>query len=93
MNLQHKLQKLHSSVQMSADFLPLFKETSKYFLLYPFSIAHPSLPSESVSLQQAAHPNCQQIWVPAEDTRYLKYLFNRISYPLTTNMGVEVEEL
>lgn len=78
---------------MSADFLPPFKETSKHFLLYPFSIAHPSLPSESVSLQQAAHPKCQQIWVPAEDKRHLKYRLNLISYPLTTNMGVEVEEL
>lgn len=89
--------KLHSLLQMSADFLPPFKATSKHFLLYFPRTAHPSLPRERVSLQQVACPNCQhppeQIWVPAEDIRGLKYLFNLISYPLNTNMGIKVEIL
>lgn len=78
-------------VQMPADFLPPFKETSKHFLLYLLRIAHPSLLNR-LPAQIASIP-LEQIWVSAEDVRGLKYLFNLISYPLSTDMGIEVEVL
>lgn len=39
---------------------------------------------------QIASIPSEWIWVPVEDKRDLKYLFNLISYPLNTNMGIEV---
>lgn len=56
MKLQQELQKLHSSVPMSADFLPPPKETSNVLLLLLLRGAHPSLPSEYTALPHRQHP-------------------------------------